>query len=161
METNGSLELSGRTAMLGEVFPREVGDAFATVPEIPGSPDPTSTLNELDVSDVDEESEAVACRASSIDPEEAVASGADVKVANVLEDRLDASFEGAVAFVIDSGMATGQNDQTFLPESQYRSSSNLRKPRASRLERQSPKLSSSYLKRGKQAACKETPGDVT
>jgi hypothetical protein len=48
METNGSLELSGITAMLGEIFPREVGAGFddENVPEISGSPDPTSTLDE-------------------------------------------------------------------------------------------------------------------
>ena len=161
METNGSLELSGITAMLGEIFPREVGDAFEKVPETSGSPDPTSTLDEPKVSDEDEDPELEACLAFNVDPEEAVGSVADVKVAEALEEKLDAPVEEASSFGIEAGMATGQNDQTFLPESQYKSSSNLRKPTASRLERQAPELSSSYLKRGKQAACKETPGDVT
>jgi len=81
------LELSGRTTTVGEAFPREVGDAFETVPEIPGSSDPISTLDEPDVSDVEENSEPVACLASSMDLEEAAASDVDVKVA------LNASFE--------------------------------------------------------------------
>jgi len=45
--------------------------------------------------------------------------------------------------------------------SQYKSISSLRKPIASKFDKQSPELSSSYLRNGKQAAVKETPGLVT
>ena len=147
--------------MLGEIFPREVGAAFddVKVPAICDNPDPTSTVDDPKVSELDEDPESVACLA--FNSEEVAETVADVTVAEVFKDMLDIAVEEAAAFGIEVGMATGQNDQTFLPWSQYRSNSNLRKPTASRLERQSPELSSSYLKPGKQAACKETPGDVT
>jgi hypothetical protein len=91
------------TTMLGELLPSDVADALDNVPEGDGSPDPTSTL-EL------KGPEAVFCLAFKADPEEAVA-------ARVLEDKLEDPVRGT-EFGTEVGMATGQNDQTFLPWSQ-------------------------------------------
>jgi hypothetical protein len=123
------------TTMLGELLPSDVADALDNVPEGDGSPDPTSAL-ELKVL------ESVFCLAFRADPDEAVVTVPEVKAARVLEDKLKDPGVGTESGT-EVGMATGQNDQTFLPWSQYRSSSNLRKPTASRLERQSPEVSSS------------------
>jgi hypothetical protein len=98
------------TTMLGELLPSDVADALDNVPDGDGSPDPTSTL-EL------KEPEAVFCLAFKADPDEAVGTVPEVKAARVLEDKLEDPVRGT-EFGTEVGMATGQNDQTFLPWSQ-------------------------------------------
>jgi hypothetical protein len=64
-----------------------------------------------------------------------------------------------LAAEIEVGSATGQNDHSLLPSSQYKSIVNRRNPAANRFEKQSAKFASSNMLKGKQVAKSETPGN--
>lgn len=93
--------------------------------------------------------------------EDDVGSAARVKPETMLDGKLSVIVEEGIVFGIEVGIATGQKLHSRLLWSQYKSISNLRNPTASKFDKQSPELSSSYLRCGKQAAEKETPGMVT
>ena len=143
IETSGRFGSLGRTSMVGRTAPRVVSDGAA------------DDVDEAGRAEVLEELEAVPDDCGDIDTVVGVEFGVDEEKLNMIVE------DGSTLLRIALGIETGQKLQTFLPWSQYRSISNLRKPRASRLERQSPELSSSYRRLGKQAAEKETPGVVT
>jgi hypothetical protein len=156
----------GRIEMLGRVCPREVSALFVGLAVV-------WLVCAEGVSKLEEGVE-VACRAripvdkGGLDVEASEDSGNEEMGASA-----DSTAERALglvsmvvlvpvsAFGTEDGTVTGQKLHTCLHWSQYKSISNLRKPTASRFERQSAELSSSYLRRGKQAAEKETPGVVT
>lgn len=147
IDTKGSLEVSGKTEIDGNVCPREeaevesceVGVAVKLVILF------DVAWRALTLPVLDEEERPV--------PEVKAGAELDEKVDVVANDKMPSG--------IDVGIPTGQKDQTVLPSSQYKSISNRRNPEARRFEKQSPELSSSYRRFGKHAAEKDTPGVVT
>ncbi len=129
--------------------------------------DVSGGMDEPETTEVDIERELVSdviCRTPRIDAGDSNSAelvGADVEFVVVEEEKLRVIVEDDGTLVITLGIAIGQKLQTFLPSSQYKSISNLRKPTARRLERQFPDSSSSYRRLGKQIDEKETPGVVT
>jgi len=85
---------------------------------------------------------------------------AEVKGGRSLEEKLSVLVDNGTAFGSEDGIETGQNDHSPRPPSQKMSMSNLLKPTARRLDKQSPEASSSNLRCEKQAAVKDTPGAV-
>lgn len=152
MDTKGSLDVLGKIAIEGKISPKEEAEVLDNCE--------VGVATELEaVSDV-------ACRALTLpalkdDVTPIVGSAAEVKAARELEEKLNVVVEDGTVSGMEAGISTGQKDQTFLPESQYKSISNRRKPEARRFEKQSAELSSSYRSVGKQAAVKDTPGSVT
>jgi hypothetical protein len=165
IDTNGAFGASGKTATVGRVVPRVLANG----------PDKEEVVDEADELEAVTEDACLAFTPTTEleveadrkvvgdeDAEDDVGSASGVRAPRELEERLTVVVEEGIALLyIEVGMATGQNDHTLRPSSQYKSTSNLRNPTASRFERQSPELSSSYLKWGKQAAERDTPGAVT
>jgi len=88
-------------------------------------------------------------------------SGSEFPDASELGERIGFD-EGDLLFTEEAaGIAAGQKLQTCLPSSQYKSTSNLWNPTASRFERHNAASSLSYLNLEKQAAERDTPGTVT
>jgi hypothetical protein len=112
-------------------------------------------------SEIDSELTCRGFKAGEKEEEDIDGAASEVNGGRGLDEKLRVVVDDGMAFGIEVGMATGHSDQTLLSWSQYRSISNLRNPTPSRLDKQSPESSSSYLRRGKQAAVKETPGPVT
>lgn len=138
---NGALGESGTTDISGSTDPRLL--ALAEVVE--EEPELNKILEidaeEPELGGVDEAVESlVSCRARRF-----VVASAEVR-ATVLEDRLEVVVGVAEGITeeTEAGIATGQKLHTRRSWSQYKSTSNLRKPLANRLERQSAELSSSY-----------------
>ena len=133
---------------MGRTFPRDVAAALDN-----------SELDDTTELEIDSELICRGFKIAEVEEEETEESAPEV--GRVPGMKLRVVVDDGAALEIEAGMATGQKDHVLLPSSQYKSISNLRKPTASRLDKQSPEESSSYFSRGKQAAVKETPGLVT
>jgi hypothetical protein len=155
---NGVLGESGITEISGSTDPRELA-----LDDVVGEEFELEEILEIIVEEPElgEEDETVASLVSCLTRRFVVAS-AEVR-AIVLEDRLEVVVGVAEETTgeTEAGIATGQKLHTCRVSSQYRSTSNLRKPLANRFERQSAELSSSYRRKGKQAAVRDAPGAVT
>jgi|SRR6266536_5122453 len=148
IDTNGAFRVSGKTETVGRVLPRVLAKG----------PDKEEVVAEADELEAVTEDTCLAFTPSTelevdreVEPDEyaedEVGSASGVRAPRELEERLTAVVEeGTALLYTDVGMATGQKDHTLRPSSQYKSSSNIRNPTASRFERQSPQLSSSYLR---------------
>jgi hypothetical protein len=137
--------VSGGTAIVGRTIPKEVAVAL--------DESEIDVIRELEI-DLE-----LTCRSFKV-AEEGAEKTDEVDGVLGVELRVVVVDDGS-ALGIEIGIATGQKDHTLLPSSQYKSISNLRKPTASKFDKQSPESSSSYLRCGKQAAVNETPGPVT
>jgi len=97
--TNGSFGVSGRTAIVGRTFPREVAVVLEE--------------SELETDNELETDKELTCRAFKLGEEEKDCES-DAKDVEVLV-KLGVIVDEGAAFWIDVGIATGQNDQTLLP----------------------------------------------